>query len=82
MSEDQTKMATTQEEIEEIPCRDEKPRARLGPTEVVILPNSDSEDDDEDDQPAEGDGAGEQADPDFLRDYPAETEVGSSLGVG
>jgi hypothetical protein len=70
------KEITKEEEIEEIPRQNDKPRARLGPTEVVILPNSDSEDDDDEDHAhTEGqDGEGE-ADPDFLKDYPADTEV-------
>jgi hypothetical protein len=58
------------------PVTKPKLRARLGPTEVVILPNSDSEDDDEDedgfvnvdnDEPGAG--------PDFLKDHSNETEV-------
>lgn len=50
-----------------------KPRARLGPTEVVTLPASDSEDDDEDEE--RGEGEGEEQDPDFLSTYPDDTEV-------
>lgn len=48
-----------------------KPRARLGPMEVVQLPSSDSEDDEEDEAPS----TGEEASADFLKDYPEDTEV-------
>jgi hypothetical protein len=60
----------------------EKPRARLGPMEVVILPGSDSEDEDDDDDEKDEDGTakveemGPDGEPeDFLRTYPADTEV-------
>lgn len=59
----------------------EKPRARLGPMEVVILPNSDSEDEDEGEADDEESGAkieevgAEGEAEDFLNTYPAETEV-------
>lgn len=49
-----------------------KPRARLGPMEVVQLP-PDSESEDEDDQ--EGEEGEERAIDDFLKDYPDDTEV-------
>lgn len=55
-----------------------KPRARLGPTEVVQLPASDSEPDDEDGNNQETDAGGDGS-PDFLKDYPEDTEVGSAL---
>lgn len=55
-----------------------KPRARLGPTEVVQLPASDSEPDDDDRDNQEID-AGRDGDPDFLKDYPEDTEVGSAF---
>ena len=50
-----------------------KPRARLGETQVVHLPNSDSEDDDEDERDMENgeDGDGTEA----LKSFPAGTEV-------
>ncbi|OCF37236.1 enzyme regulator [Kwoniella heveanensis BCC8398] len=54
-----------------------KPRARLGPTEIVHLPASDSEPEDNDDEhdvKHESSAGGEDADPDFLKDYPEETE--------
>ena len=60
-----------------------KPRARLGPTEVVTLPSSDSEPEDlgEDDESfVEVDGESKE-DGDFLKDYPEETEVGDSLHI-
>ena len=51
----------------------EKPRARLGETEVVQLHNSDSEDEAQEVQVGE-DGEGEAFnDPDFLQDYPDDT---------
>lgn len=53
----------------------DRPRARLGETEVVQLHNSDSEDEgDEVTVPEDGD---EEAfnDPDFLKDYPDDTTV-------
>ncbi|EAL21219.1 hypothetical protein CNBD2740 [Cryptococcus deneoformans B-3501A] len=50
-----------------------KPRARLGPTEVVQLPASDSEPDDEDGNNQETDAGGDGS-PDFLKDYPEDTE--------
>ena len=55
-----------------------KPRARLGPTEIVTRPASDSEpedlaDDDESFVEVEGQ---PQEEGDFLKDYPEETEVG------
>lgn len=63
----------------------EKPRARLGPLEVVILPGSDSEDEEDDDDDNEDDGSakieevGPEGEPeDFLKTYPADTEVGLS----
>lgn len=54
----------------------QKSRARLGPTEIVQLPASDSEPEDlaEDDESfveVEGESAGD----DFLKDYPEDTEV-------
>ena len=57
----------------------ERPRARLGPTEVVFLPNSDSEDE-EDDEDGDLDGeAGERTDgADLLRGYGEDTEVTNS----
>ncbi len=60
-----------EEEIEEIPR--EKPRARLGPTEVVVLPNSDSED--EDDEPTVEGEDGVETDSDFLKNHPEDSEV-------
>lgn len=54
-----------------------KPRARLGPTEVVNLPASDSEDDDDEYVRVEGDG--EEKDPDFLSGHPEDTEVGPTM---
>lgn len=52
-----------------------KPRARLGPTEVVTIPNdSDSEPDDEDQCDIDGEG-GEGVSEDFLKDYPDDSEV-------
>ena len=53
----------------------EKPRARLGPTEIVQLENSDSEGEDEGVELEQG----EDVDPDFLREYPDDTEVGRKL---
>ncbi|WVQ83209.1 hypothetical protein IAT38_005348 [Cryptococcus sp. DSM 104549] len=50
-----------------------KPRARLGPMEIVQLPASDSEPEDDDDEKRDDGEAGE-GDPDFLKDYPEETE--------
>lgn len=52
-----------------------KPRARLGPTEIVHLPNSDSEGEDDDYVQVNGNDAREQPDPNFLRDQPDDTEV-------
>lgn len=50
----------------------EKPRARLGPTEIVQLRDPhDSEDEDDEDKAPEG----EARDDDFLADYPDDTEV-------
>ncbi|WVQ73241.1 hypothetical protein IAR50_002807 [Cryptococcus sp. DSM 104548] len=50
-----------------------KPRARLGPMEIVQLPASDSEpEDDDDDENKDDDGEG--GDPDFLKSYPEDTE--------
>lgn len=60
-----------------VPTAD-RPRARLGETEVVQLHNSDSEDEgDEVTVPENGD---EEAfsDPDFLKDYPDDTTVSCS----
>lgn len=52
-----------------------KPRARLGPTEIVTIPNdSDSEPDEEVDGQADGEG-GEGVSEDFLKDYPDDSEV-------
>nr|ODN99830.1 enzyme regulator [Cryptococcus depauperatus CBS 7855] len=49
-----------------------KPRARLGPTEVVHLPASDSEPEEEH---VDNDGeTKDDGDPDFLKDYPQDTE--------
>ena len=53
-----------------------RPRARLGPTEIVNLPASDSEPED-DDSFVEINGAGVE-DVSFLKDYSEETEVGIS----
>ncbi|KIR68608.1 enzyme regulator [Cryptococcus bacillisporus CA1873] len=50
-----------------------KPRARLGPTEVVQLPASDSEPDDDEGNSQQAE-AEEDGDPDFLKDYPDDTE--------
>ncbi|MDA4807737.1 hypothetical protein NY486_17825, partial [Enterobacter hormaechei] len=51
-----------------------KPRARLGPTEIVQLRDPhDSEDEDDEDKAPEG----EARDDDFLADYPDDTEVGA-----
>lgn len=57
----------------------EKPRARLGETEVVQLHNSDSED--EGDEVTVGENGEEEAfnDPDFLQDYPDDTTASPSL---
>jgi hypothetical protein len=57
-----------------------KRTARLGPTEVVVLPNSDSEDEEVVSVGEDGD-EGDQGD--FLKDYPEDTEVNylSSLPV-
>ncbi len=49
-----------------------RPRARLGETQIVELPNSDSEGEEEGDR--SGDEAG-QADADFLSKYPEDTQV-------
>lgn len=57
------------------PSTSAKPRARLGPTEVVILPNSDTEDEDDQDEAAAGEDTGAETDPDFLKNYPVDTEV-------
>lgn len=57
-----------------------KPRARLGPTEVVVLPNSDSEDDNDDDRESARIEDVEGDPEDFLKLYPAETEVCRSDG--
>lgn len=55
----------------------EKPRARLGETEVVQLHNSDSEDEAQEAQIGE-DGEGEAFnDPDFLQDYPDDITASS-----
>jgi protein phosphatase 1 regulatory subunit 7 len=54
-----------------------KPRARLGPTEVVILPNSDSEDEHDDDHGSAKIEDAEADSEDFLKSYPVETEVRS-----
>lgn len=52
-----------------------KPRARLGPIETVYLPASDSEpEDDGDENESKADGEAPE-DPDFLKDYPDDTEV-------
>lgn len=55
-----------------------KPRARLGPTEVVQLPASDSEPDDDEGNSQKAE-AEEDGDPEFLKNYPDDTEVGSAL---
>lgn len=67
------------EDTADLPSSSAKPRARLGPTEVVILPNSDSEDEDEEDDAVNGEEKGSETDPDFLKTYPAETEVSAIL---
>ncbi|ORY25645.1 putative nuclear regulatory subunit of Glc7p type 1 protein serine-threonine phosphatase [Naematelia encephala] len=54
------------------PVNGAKPRARLGPTEVVHLPASDSEPDDDDS--VRGDGDGQGPDSDILDTYPDDTE--------
>ncbi|WWC62657.1 uncharacterized protein I303_105254 [Kwoniella dejecticola CBS 10117] len=52
-----------------------KPRARLGPTEIVHLPASDSEPEDDEEPPRmPGEGGNVGDDGDFLRDYPEDTE--------
>nr|XP_031864267.1 uncharacterized protein CI109_000180 [Kwoniella shandongensis]KAA5531339.1 hypothetical protein CI109_000180 [Kwoniella shandongensis] len=57
------------------PSTTSKPRARLGPMEIVQLPASDSEPDDEgeDDNGPAGEERGE-GDLDFLKEYPEDTE--------
>ncbi len=59
----------------------EKRRARLGPTEIVQLPASDSEPEDlaEDDESFIEVSGEPQEEVDFLKDYPEETEVCSSF---
>ena len=55
-----------------------KPRARLGPTEIVHLPASDSEPDDDDDaeEGREGGPDGQaEVDGNFLKNHPDDTEV-------
>lgn len=49
-----------------------KPRARLGPMEIVQLPGSDSEPEDGDEAP---DGESEEPDENLLRDFPDDAEV-------
>jgi len=49
-----------------------KPRARLGPMEIVQLPGSDSEPEDDDDTAVNTE---EEADEDLLRDFPDDAEV-------
>jgi hypothetical protein len=54
-----------------------KPRARLGPTEIVTFPASDSEPEDlgdDDESFVEVNGEAEE-EADFLKDYPEDTEV-------
>lgn len=67
----------------EHPTTSAKPRARLGPTEVVYLPNSDSEDDEDevDDGDADEDG-GIREEGDFLSEHPDDTEVSLRSPVG
>jgi hypothetical protein len=62
---------------ENVPAPD-RPRARLGETEVVQLHNSDSEDEGDEVTVPDGD---EEAfnDPDFLKDYPDDTTVSCSV---
>lgn len=56
-----------------------KPRARLGPTEVVYLPNSDSEEDDDDVEGRSDDEGADQQNGDFLSEHPDNTEVRNLL---
>ncbi|WWC70835.1 uncharacterized protein I206_104787 [Kwoniella pini CBS 10737] len=52
-----------------------KPRARLGPTEIVHLPASDSEPEDDEEPPRmPGEPGSVGDDGDFLKDYPEDTE--------
>ena len=68
-----TTTAATDGEVMTTPAAgSSKPRARLGPLEVVQLPpDSESEDEQEED----GEGGEERAIEDFLKDYPDDTEV-------
>lgn len=59
-----------------------KPKARLGPTEIVTIPNSDSEDDEDEGQVDGGrDGERGEEDLDFLKSYPDEIEVSPSRPI-
>ena len=78
MTEDTLKSAMKDEsETAPVVNAADKPRARLGPMEVLTLPASDSEDDDEDKEDgARIDEVGVDGEPeDFLATYPADTEV-------
>ena len=56
-----------------------KPRARLGPTEIVELPATDSEPEDDSEAGSHAGGDGDETDEDFLAGYPDDTEVRFSL---
>lgn len=71
-----TKPKATKSADASAPADSTKPKARLGPTEVVQLPNSDSEDDAAAATAASGqDETPSAADPDMLKDFPDQTTV-------
>lgn len=77
MKEDKPVNGTTGEDVETEGTAVTKPRARLGPTEVVVLADSDSEEDEER-IPQGLAGEGREVTDDFLRDYPEDTDVSYS----
>ena len=73
VSENQTEAASFRNHGEGV-ATIEKPRARLGETELVQLHNSDSENEGQAVE-VSGDGGDAFNDPDFLKDYPDDTTV-------
>lgn len=77
MKEDKPVNGATGDDVETEGTATAKPRARLGPTEVVVLADSDSEEDEER-IPQGLAGEGREVTDDFLSDYPEDTDVSCS----
>ena len=79
---------STEEEIPEISTpgassaatKPPKPRARLGPTEIVQLPGSDSEPEDGDETAVEEDNA--EPDDNLLSNFPDDADVSIVISLG